>query len=154
MTSSNRTSVETGRIRTSSWNSAFCRYHSTPSALCLLHSYSILLEKRYLTGDSYSPSMHSSPQVYRCFFQSEPPPFQVLYCFSESPTLCEDTREQLLHSQSYNVYREIFSWFMSGSSTWQWCTMQAFDYCTSVVLSVVKEGIFYLFHFHIHYYQD
>ena len=81
MTSSNPTSVETGRIRKSSWNSAFCTYHSTPSVLCLLHSYSILLEKRYLTGDPYSPSMHSSPQVLRCFFQSEPPPLSVSFVF-------------------------------------------------------------------------
>ena len=99
MTSSNPTSVETGRIRKSSWNSAFRRYHSTHSVLCLLHSYSILLEKRYLTGVPYSPSMHSSPQVLRCFFQSEPPPLSATFsflCFSEPRILREGTRDQLL----------------------------------------------------------
>ena len=96
VTSLEPTSVETGRIRKSSWDFAFCYYHSTHSVLCLLHLYSILLEKNYQNRFSCRPSMPGCAQVPRCSFQSEPPPFPVSYRFPEPRTLCEDTQDQLL----------------------------------------------------------
>ena len=96
MTSSNPTRVKTRKIRKSSCHFAFCYYLITLSVLCLHHSYTILNKKRYLIDTWCDPSMHSSPQVPRCFFQSEPPPLPVSFFSSKLRTLREDTRDQLL----------------------------------------------------------
>ena len=73
--------AEAGKIRKSSWNVSPPIEHSEPTQFCVssIHIPSPM-RKGVTLAEEGGPTMHSSLQVPRCFFQSEPSPFSVSFC--------------------------------------------------------------------------
>ena len=97
--------VETGKIRKSSWKFSPPIVHVQLTQFCVsfIHIPPSMRKGVTLTEEG-GPTMHSSPQVPRCFFQSEPPPLSVSSWFAESRTLREGRRDQLLGNNNQSSY--------------------------------------------------